>query len=341
MESHDLETTLNELIAGLQEDAKRIRACVTCSICHELMFQPFLIAECSHSFCYSCLCDWLNHHKSCPTCRTKVKIRPVINYGLRDIVEPVYAASLLANADERSMLAQQYTEANAKAERDHLHGPYFPALFRDETRRTTRLVDMDDGVMRCAQCNWEVEEGDTCAQCGYEFSDVESYVASESEEEESEDMDELDPDVLHEMDDFIEDDEGTAVHMFGPDVIPIASDEDPPDDPPEYSSEHALSTDSELESGEGDDEDDRDAPDLSFVDARGTSDIDDGTDPEASPLVSSEEAEYSSQPFRKRQRTSPAHITLDDSDPPHLASLSPPKASTSRRRTVIVSSDEE
>ena len=38
-----------------------------------------------------------------------------------------------------------------------LHGDLFPGLFpRTVPHPTNRVVDVEDGVMRCLRCNWEV-----------------------------------------------------------------------------------------------------------------------------------------------------------------------------------------
>ena len=43
-----------------------------------------------------------------------------------------------------------------KTVRDH-GGDLFPGLFlRTVPRPTNRMVDQDDGVVRCIRCNWEV-----------------------------------------------------------------------------------------------------------------------------------------------------------------------------------------
>ena len=43
-----------------------------------------------------------------------------------------------------------------KAVRDH-SGDLFPGLFlRTVPRPANRMVDEDDGVLRCIRCNWEV-----------------------------------------------------------------------------------------------------------------------------------------------------------------------------------------
>lgn len=43
-----------------------------------------------------------------------------------------------------------------KAVREH-SGDLFPGLFLNIVPRpTNRMVDQDDGVLRCVRCNWEV-----------------------------------------------------------------------------------------------------------------------------------------------------------------------------------------
>lgn len=47
-------------------------------------------------------------------------------------------------------------------------GGLFGGLFRPKDNIPKPIFDIDDGVMRCPHCSWELEEGTTCGGCGYE-----------------------------------------------------------------------------------------------------------------------------------------------------------------------------
>lgn len=58
------------------------------------------------------------------------------------------------------------------------------------------IVDLEDNVVRCPHCSWELEEGTDCTQCGYQ-QDMDSFTG------ESDYMDE--DDMLSEMTDYMDD----------------------------------------------------------------------------------------------------------------------------------------
>lgn len=60
----------------------RIRTSVTCTICVQLLYEPFTLG-CGHTYCYGCLCSWFHgkkNGKTCPNCRAHVKQMPTQNY---------------------------------------------------------------------------------------------------------------------------------------------------------------------------------------------------------------------------------------------------------------------
>ena len=59
-----------------------IRSLVACRICTRPMYEPYT-TPCGHSFCYSCLSQWLSNHrrkKTCPGCRARISQQPVPDY---------------------------------------------------------------------------------------------------------------------------------------------------------------------------------------------------------------------------------------------------------------------
>nr|POE51514.1 putative ring finger protein [Quercus suber] len=72
-------------LTSLLTDVNAMRNLITCQICHNLMYEPFSLA-CGHTYCYSCLSQWLGHNKSCPDCRTRATQQPVPSYLVREMV---------------------------------------------------------------------------------------------------------------------------------------------------------------------------------------------------------------------------------------------------------------
>ena len=71
-----------------------------------------------------------------------------------------------------------------KSNTDPHHGGLFGGLFNPKPPTLQPVVDIDDGVMRCPVCNWELADGEVCAGCGYEYhgdSDGTDYSDEESD----------------------------------------------------------------------------------------------------------------------------------------------------------------
>jgi len=47
---------------------------LTCTICFELFEQPVTLTSCGHTFCNTCVTDWVKVNKSCPICRQPCNI---------------------------------------------------------------------------------------------------------------------------------------------------------------------------------------------------------------------------------------------------------------------------
>jgi hypothetical protein len=58
---------------------------------------------------------------------------------------------------------------NDKANTDPQKGGLFGGLFRPKAPSLKPVVDVDDGVMRCPSCAWELEEGEECYNCGWRY----------------------------------------------------------------------------------------------------------------------------------------------------------------------------
>lgn len=169
------------LLQTLEKSLDDLRAIVTCRICIRPLYEPYTIA-CGHTFCYGCLRQWFDRdprRKTCPDCRTVVIREPAPSYLLRDITQIfVTRAELLPpgeNTEDHRRLQQQ--DANA-IEQDKGRGRdssvrrgLFGGRFRGTLSQHVPVIrDEEDGVERCPQCTWELEEG-ACERCGYGMSD--------------------------------------------------------------------------------------------------------------------------------------------------------------------------
>ncbi|KAF2857780.1 hypothetical protein K470DRAFT_260493 [Piedraia hortae CBS 480.64] len=187
----------------LQADISAVRQLITCRICQIFMFEPYTL-HCGHTYCYSCLSKWLQKTLSCPDCRADVEIQPVPSYVIRDIAAHFNSrAHLLAHGDsleENKRMADEEANTVANDKANVNGGGLFQGLFR-----TQPLVDETDGVERCPNCQWEVEDN-VCTNChlsfdGEYFSDEEIMpydddrffsVMDNSEDEDDDDADDDD-----------------------------------------------------------------------------------------------------------------------------------------------------
>ncbi|KAG0085291.1 E3 ubiquitin ligase [Podila epicladia] len=168
-----------------------------CVVCVDYFVFPYTV-ECGHTFCYTCLHSWLEVHKSCPTCRTKLLRRPTLSFIVRDQVQS--AVSRLPEPDKSAMLKK--IEAESKSIKQiQANGDLWEGIFRPVNLEGigNTIVDAEDGVRRCGSCGWEVRGG-VCTHCSNMFSDVE--VSDDSQDHSQEDSE---PDDYDSHDSFIND----------------------------------------------------------------------------------------------------------------------------------------
>ncbi|RPA83378.1 hypothetical protein BJ508DRAFT_71690 [Ascobolus immersus RN42] len=162
----------DDLIQDLQSDLAKLRKCVECVICQELLFEPYWL-QCGHIFCYRCLVEWFEQKKSCPECRAKVDIQPTGAFLIRDMVETFIArAEVTAPTSIGEELRKSQKEAHEAVEKDKncQHGNQaglFRGIFKQGRRYKIKRGhrDPDDQVLRCPDCFWEVIDG-ICEACG-------------------------------------------------------------------------------------------------------------------------------------------------------------------------------
>ncbi|TPX69353.1 hypothetical protein SpCBS45565_g02498 [Spizellomyces sp. 'palustris'] len=148
-----------------------------CAICTSYFVGPYNL-ECGHMFCYNCILAWFNNlqqnsrPKRCPTCRADTTCRPRYERTVSRLVEDY----LTVVNDEESRNILQSIKALRDSHAALPNQPFHEHFPNDGGDRV--LPDVDDGVVRCSRCNWEVLNG-TCQGCGNVYRD-----ARESEEEE-------------------------------------------------------------------------------------------------------------------------------------------------------------
>lgn len=115
-----------------------------CVVCVDFFVFPYTV-ECGHTFCYTCLHSWLEVHKSCPTCRTKLLRRPTLSFIVRDQVQS--AVSRLPEPDKSAMLKK--IEAESKSIKQiQASGDLWEGIFRPINLEGigNTIVDAEDGV---------------------------------------------------------------------------------------------------------------------------------------------------------------------------------------------------
>lgn len=184
----------DELLKLLKAEFETLRSLVTCTICYGLLYEPYT-THCGHTFCYNCLCKSFtedqNRFKSCPTCRSAIKHAPAEAYLVRDMTHSFTKhAQLLGGPEETVELHEQarkeqkaaiLKDKNSKAPRT---GGLFKGIFSVTSRAPRQpsrpFYDPEDGVARCPDCMWELEDG-MCAHCNNFYGPSDAYFSGYSE----------------------------------------------------------------------------------------------------------------------------------------------------------------
>lgn len=100
-----------------------------------------------------------------------------------------------------------------KANTNPSSGGLFGGLFKPKAPALKPVVDIEDGVMRCPHCNWELEDDEICGGCGWYYRPDSDQMTDYSDDYSDEDsMDDLeDPDSL---DDEFEDEDDFGDRSF-------------------------------------------------------------------------------------------------------------------------------
>lgn len=133
-------------IASIADRGQQLRdAALQCGICVDYFASPFTV-ECGHTFCYTCLHSWLEIHKSCPTCRTKLLRRPTLSFNIREQVQ----SSLARLPEPEKKLALDKLAADEKSLKSkQKEGDLWVGLFKPlslDGFGIGTIVDREDGV---------------------------------------------------------------------------------------------------------------------------------------------------------------------------------------------------
>ncbi|QKX62671.1 uncharacterized protein TRUGW13939_09832 [Talaromyces rugulosus] len=201
------------LLQTLQGHVEDIRALLQCGICVRPLYEPYTLA-CGHTFCYGCLTSWFasgRSHKTCPDCRAQVKTQPAPAYLVRTLVQIFTGRAELLDKDETTAEhgKNQREEAEKleadKSNENPRNGGLFQGFFKPKPQPQGPIIDAEDGVARCPNCAWELEE-DSCSNCGYHVDDDDSDGSGFSDDfsDLSDDIDDDDDDD-DDMDEDIDD----------------------------------------------------------------------------------------------------------------------------------------
>lgn len=166
----------------------RLVSTLECLVCSEVMHVPFL-AQCGHSFCYSCLNAWFETKVNCPTCRKDLEEAPTLNIQLKEMSNSI--TELIIDTLEDGLHREELRKAK-QALTDEFEDASRRGLFGDAFKMAPTLVDKSDGVPRCGNCHWEAH-GDVCLHCGSRFRvpRTDSYYDLEDGEAYNEDDEEV------------------------------------------------------------------------------------------------------------------------------------------------------
>ncbi|CAL5873801.1 uncharacterized protein PFLUO_LOCUS8084 [Penicillium psychrofluorescens] len=209
------------LATTLQGHVDDIRTLIQCGICIRPLYEPFTLA-CGHTFCYSCLSSWFSGGRSkrtCPDCRAPVRTQPAPAYLVRAMVQMFTGRAELLDKGETTAehSKNQQDEADKldedKANTNPSSGGLFGGLFKPKAPALKPVVDIEDGVIRCPHCNWELEDDEICGGCGWYYRPDSDQMTDYSDDYSDEDsMDDLEgPDSL---DDEFEEEDDFGDHSF-------------------------------------------------------------------------------------------------------------------------------
>ena len=197
-----------QTLKALNTDLDAMRQLITCKICDRLLYEPYALS-CGHTYCYSCLSQWLGVQvrMTCPDCRIVIRQQPNPSYLIRELVLIFVSRNELLpdgeTAEEHNKLVREEADivAGDKANTDKRTGGLFKGRFNKSRLNVIGpLHDPGDDVERCPGCHWELEDGH-CNHCGFEADDLDDDYLSLEESEDNNGLSDEDVDLeLEDMD---------------------------------------------------------------------------------------------------------------------------------------------
>lgn len=141
-----------------------------CSICHDYMFVP-MMTQCGHNYCYSCLTSWFDSNStlelSCPQCRASISETPNLNSALQQWLDTLLDTLHRKEKDNKDfqVLHDAKNETESAYKSDKKNDNLFNGIFK--TSAIGVVDEDDDGILRCSNCHWELEDDDEgmCPHC--------------------------------------------------------------------------------------------------------------------------------------------------------------------------------
>lgn len=115
-------------LKGKNVNVDGLRQYFECEICMETLWQPWALSDCGHTFCQMCLISLFNSNKfECPTCRVRVKHRPVEIFAFKSMIRAV-AGTAPPEVDMLAEGGRVWDPLWPFAAPAHAHGVHVPIL---------------------------------------------------------------------------------------------------------------------------------------------------------------------------------------------------------------------
>ncbi|OQD85314.1 hypothetical protein PENANT_c010G08343 [Penicillium antarcticum] len=201
----------------LQSHVDDIRTLIQCGICIRPLYEPFTLA----------LSIVMVRRRKIKANMSRLSSTRQIATGtsVRAVVQMFTARAELLDKGETTMEHIKHRQEEAgrleedKANNHPTQGGLFGGLFKPKVPPLKPVIDIDDGVMRCPHCSWELEEGEQCANCGYRYRPGSETDGTESSDENDsgsdDDSDGMDDDDSEDSEDDSEDIEDAANRVWG------------------------------------------------------------------------------------------------------------------------------
>lgn len=144
---------------------------IDCSICHNLIWEPYVLEDCQHTFCKFCILKWLSQKKNCPECRQIPK-----KHGISKDLLKLFGLLKIKCMNKN---CQQTTDYSSLI--DHLEKCEF-RMFRCTNEKCKYIGLKKEVEKHCLNCEFRLEECPYCHKLVI-FSDLENHAKTVCEKE--------------------------------------------------------------------------------------------------------------------------------------------------------------